>query len=227
MPKVLLLEDDQLACTMIQAWLESDNYTVDVAKTANDGLALLAIYQYDLLILDLKLPDKDGIEVLKEIRGRSVPTKVLILTGRREIDDKAEGFEAGADDYLTKPFEARELSMRLRALLRRPLEYQGDVLTIGELTLETGKLKASYKGENLSLSPREFALLEFLMRNPDRVFSQEALINHIWKFDADVSEGAVRTAMVRLRKKIMHESTGQSPIETVYGGGYKFNSNPK
>jgi len=225
MPKILLVEDDQLACTMIQAWLESDNYTVDIAKTANDGLALLQIHQYDVLILDLKLPDLDGIEVLKTIRGRSLPTKVLILTGRREIDDKEEGFEAGADDYLTKPFEARELTMRLKALLRRPVEYLGDVLTIGELVLEVGKLKAQYRGEDLSLSPREFALLEFLMRNPDRVFSQEALINHIWKYDADVSEGAVRTAMVRLRKKIKHDNAGHSPIETVYGGGYKFNSN--
>lgn len=227
MPKILLIEDDPVACNMIQAWLESDHFTVDLAQKGKDGLALLFLYQYDVVILDLALPDLDGIDLLKELRNRSKETKVLILTGRRDIDDKEIGFAAGADDYLTKPFEARELSMRLKALMRRPSDYFGDVLVSGDLKLEIGTLKATYKGEDLSLSPREFALLEFLMRNPDRVFSQEALIDHIWKYDADVSEGAVRTAMVRLRKKISQDGTRYSPIETVYGGGYKFSSERK
>jgi DNA-binding response OmpR family regulator len=227
MAKVLLIEDDLLACGMIQAWLESESYTVDVAKNGRDGLELLLTYQYELIILDLALPDLDGIDILKQIRARSINTKVLVLTGRTTMADKEVGFESGADDYLTKPFEARELSMRLKALLRRPSTYQETVLAQGDLALEIGALRATLKGKDLALSPREFALLEFLMRNPNRVFSREDLINHIWKYDADVSEGAVRTAMVRLRKKLSSDGGKQCPIHTVYGGGYKFDLKPQ
>jgi DNA-binding response OmpR family regulator len=218
--KILVVEDEKPVSEVIHEWLTMEHHAVEVIDDGQEALNRLKVYSYDLIVLDLNLPGVPGIELLRSFRARGGTTPVLLLTGKGAIDDKERGLDAGADDYLTKPFHGRELSARIRALLRRPSNVVGDVLHFGEITLDRGSYKATLQGKDLKLVPSEFALLEFLMRNPNRVFSPEELLNKVWADDSEATVGAVTTCVKRLRKKIDIDDA-PSIICTVHGVGYK------
>jgi len=218
--KVLIVEDDVSLGKMIRDWLVMEHHKVEIVTDGAEAQNMLKVYEYDILILDWELPHVTGIEILKEFRSRGGTTPVLVLTGKGTIDDKETGFDAGADDYLTKPFHGKELTARLRALLRRPEGYVGDLLKFAHLTLDHQNFQVMKAGEEIRLLPKEFALLEFLMRNPNRVFAAEALLNRVWVTESEATVDALTTCIKRLRKKIDVE--GQpSIIRTIHGVGYR------
>jgi DNA-binding response OmpR family regulator len=220
MAKILLVEDDTGLCRMVKDWLTLEHHNLEIANDGKDGLEKLRFYKYDLVILDWTLPEMTGIEVLKEIRRLGLSTPVIMLTGRNTVPDKEVGFDAGADDYLTKPFHMKELSARLRALLRRPAAMVDEVLDFGDLRVDRGTYKVTKGGAEVKLLPTEYALLEFLMRHPNQVFTQEALLNRVWSSESDATANALTTCIKRLRKKIDSQDQ-ESIIKTVYGVGYK------
>ncbi len=225
MPKVLVIEDDAGLNRMIREWLVfSERHTVEYAEDGNQGLDKLLFTEYDAIVLDWELPGRSGIEVLKEYRSSGGKAPVLMLTGKGGIVDKEAGFDAGADDYLTKPFHMKELSARLRALIRRAGGTVSNVLQLRDIALEPGAFKVTRAGREIQLLPREFALLEFFMRHPDQVFSADTLLSRVWSSDSDATVDAITTCIKRIRKKM--DSEGQtSIIKTVHGVGYKMESN--
>lgn len=223
MSKILLVEDDPEISYTMSVWLKRENYSLEVAGTGPDGLERLLVCSYDIVILDLSLPGMGGLEVLKQYRNSGGVTPVLILTGKSQIADKAIGLDTGADDYLTKPFDFRELSARLRALLRRaPVERVSNIITIRNLELDLASREVRKNGVCLDIAPREFGLLEFLMQHPDQIFSVEALIERVWEADAEASTESVRSAFKRLRQKI--DDDDDSIIETLPKIGYRLRS---
>jgi len=218
--KILVVEDDTTLCKFIAEWLALDHHHSEIVNTGDEALSRLKAYEYDLVILDLELPNIAGMEILREFRKSGGTTPVLILTGLKKIEDKVSGFDAGADDYLTKPFHGNELRARLRALLRRAGNaYLEDILRSGDLTLDAMNYKVTKSGCEIRLRPKEFALLEFLMRHPGRVFQQEALLNRVWATESDATIDALTTCVRRLRQKIDDEGK-PSIIRTVHGVGY-------
>lgn len=220
MAKILVVDDDTLLANMIADFLRAQQYTIEVVYNGADAEELLSNYHYDAVVIDWGLPEKTGIEVVKKFRFEGGTSPVLMLTGRDTIDEKETGLDNGADDYLTKPFHMKELSARLRALLRRMAPSKKPTLEAGDLSLDPVAHKVTRGGEELSLHPREFALLEHLMRNPNQVFSAENLLDRVWKSDSSVGPEGVRASIKRLRKKVDVEGK-ESVIETVYGVGYK------
>lgn len=206
---------------MVKDWLTFEHHMVETADNGKDGLEKLQYYQYDVIVLDWELPEMTGIEICKQFRSAGGKTPVLMLTGKGTIVDKETGFEAGADDYLTKPFHMKELSVRLRALLRRAGgNLTGDELKYRDVVIEPANHRATKNGKDLQLLPKEFALLEFLMRHPSQVFSAEALLSRVWSSDSEATIDAVSTCIKRLRKKVDVEGE-TSIIKTVHGVGYK------
>ncbi len=220
MSKILLVEDDKDVISVVRDWLAMEQHLVDVVEDGKTALEQLAISEYDLVILDWGLPLVSGIEVLQQYRGRGGSTPILMLTGKGEVQEKAAGLDHGADDYLTKPFHMLELSARLRALLRRASGQTSNVLKIGPLELDHDTHHVVHGGEQVVLPPREFALLEFLMRHPNQVFSAEALLERVWHSDADIAPETVRACVKRLRKKLGMEAEN-SMIQTLHGVGYR------
>jgi two-component system OmpR family response regulator len=220
MAKILVVEDDGVLSERIKDWLVYEHHAVDVVTRGEEAVSRLRFYSYDLLILDRMLPDLDGVEVCKAFRASGGNAPILFLTAKSTIDNKEEGFEAGADDYLTKPFYIRELSARVKALLRRPHETQGDVFEVGYLKLDTMRAKVTRAGEVVHLLPKEYALLEFFMRHPSQVFSAEALLERVWPAESDLSPHSIRSYITRLRAKIDLDSE-ESMLKTVHGLGYK------
>ncbi len=224
MPKILVIEDDAGLNRMIREWLVFERNEVDYAENGKDGLEKLQCYEYDCVILDWELPEMSGIEVLQKFRSQGRPTPVLMLTGKGGITDKEQGFDSGADDYLVKPFHMKELSARLRALMRRMSINVSSVVEAKGIQLDSSKFKVKRGDEDIQLLPKEFALLEFLMRHADQVFSAETLLNRVWSADSDATIDAITTCIKRIRKKLDLE--GQpSVIKTVHGVGYKFDPN--
>lgn len=221
MAKILIVEDDPELSGVLQDWLVSEHHVVDTVDDGTEADQLLRHYAFDLVVLDWDLPGMLGVEVCRQFRSRGGSTPILMLTGKGEIKDKTTGLDAGADDYLTKPFHPDELSARVRALLRRPAPVTAtNELKAGDLVLEPGTYRVMRAGKDIRLLPKEFALLEFLMRHPNVVFSAEALIDRVWSSDSDASPDTVRTNIKRLRQKI--DTEGQRPmIATVHGVGYK------
>jgi len=223
MAKILVVEDDESLSRMVSEWLIGEHHTVECSFDGADALEKLQFYDFELIILDLNLPSMGGIKILQAFRASGKQTPVLILTGQDKIEDKEIGLDSGADDYLTKPFHMKELSARVRAVLRRPTNYVGDKLASGALELDPGNHSVKVDGNEISLLPKEFALLEFLMRHPDQVFSADALLNRVWSSASDSSIDALTTCVKRLRKKI--DKDGQpSFIKTVHGVGYKLHT---
>jgi DNA-binding response OmpR family regulator len=218
--KILLVEDDQGLCRMIRDWLTMEKHNLEIISDGKEALERLKYYQFDLVILDWELPGMHGPEILKEFRDAGKTTPVIMLTGKSTIENKEAGFGAGADDYLTKPFAMKELSVRLRALLRRPGSFTGNVITMGNFVLDQANFKLTKNGSEVKLLPREFALMEFFMRHPKQVFSADALLNRVWASDSDSSSDALTTCIKRLRKKLDDEGK-PSIITTVHGVGYK------
>ncbi len=219
--RVLIIEDEHKIARALQKALVQETYAVDVSFTGDDGLAMATTEPYDVMIIDRMLPGGiDGLAIVKELRSLKIHTPVLLLTAMGTTQDKTDGLDGGADDYLAKPFALEELLARVRALLRRPSEQLPTELTVGDLTLDTVAFSVKRAGKNISLTSKEFALLEFMMRNPGRPLSKETIINHVWDYDADILPNTVEVYIKYVRAKI--ESGGQAPlIHTVRGFGYK------
>lgn len=221
MAKVLLVEDDADTGATIKDLLVLDSHTVEVVDTGSEASNRLGQYDYDLIVLDWELPDKTGVEVLKEYRSSRGKTPVLMLTGRSDFTDKEIGLDTGADDYLTKPFHPREFSARVRALLRRPKVVESESLDLAGISLDTRTRMVQFNGKQLDLRPKEYALLEFLMRHPNETFSPETLLKRIWSSESEATESTVYSFMSLLRKKLNEEGSPEV-IKTVYGRGYRF-----
>lgn len=219
MAKLLVVEDDSNLADSVCEMLKAENHTVEHAPNGAEASTLLAISAYELIVLDLGLPDKDGVEILKDYRNRGGEGKVIILTGRGKIEEKELGLDSGADDYLTKPFHVKELAARVRALLRRPEGIHGDVLKTADYEMNAKTFTFTKNGNEIALTKREFALLEFLMRHPNQVFSAEAIIARVWQSDTEASTDAVKVYVNRLRNKLGNNLNAE--IKTVYGVGYK------
>lgn len=220
MAKVLLVEDDGRLSDLITDWLHGENYVVELASNGIDGLEKLQFYKYDVVILDWNLPGLNGIEVCQKYRESGGSAPVLMLTVRAAVDEKAKGLDTGADDYLAKPFHLKELSARLRALLRRPPTTQRNLLIAGDLVVDRTAHKVTLKGKEIELATKEFLLLEFLMRYPNEVFSKEAIMDRVWPSESDASADTVRIYIMRLRDKIPQDDQ-PFRIKTVHGSGYK------
>jgi OmpR-family two-component system manganese-sensing response regulator len=219
MSKILVVEDDATLASTLRRILLVDHNLVDVANEGDEALAYILSNNYDLIILDWELPNRSGVEVCQTFRNRGGTAPVLFLTGKAHIEDKEKGFAVGGDDYLTKPFEMRELTARVNALLRRPQSLVGKTLKVGNLELDTRKFRLMRDGVAINLVPQEFALLEFLMKHPDELYSWEALAARVWPTDSESSAEAVRQCVSRLRRKIDVEGK-PSLIRTVSGAGY-------
>jgi len=218
MSKILLIDDDTELSDKVRDWLVSENQNVEVAATGEDGLQLLSGFQFDLVVLDWNMPGKSGLEVLKEYRGQGGKAPIIFLTGEGAMDNKLEALDAGADDYMTKPFDVRELSARIKGILRRPTELQTE-LRAGDVVLQVESRTLICGDTRLSLRSRECALLEYLMRHPNRTYSGKALLESVWPSDSESSEDSVRTCMRILRNKL--GSIGKDNlIKTVLGSGY-------
>lgn len=224
MSKILIVEDEVALAEKIREWLVHEKYVVEVSHDGKDALALLKTYSYDVVVLDWQLPGLEGIEICRQFRAHGGITPVIFLTGKDTIPDKEAGLDSGADDYLTKPFHVRELSARIRACLRRPGHVQAEVLTVGDLSLETKTLKVFKADKPIALQPKELALLEYLMRHPAEVFSAKALLDKVWNADSNASEDTIRTYMKTLRRKITAEGE-ECLIKTIHGLGYKIEAN--
>lgn len=221
MAKILVVEDDRKLAEVVVAYLEYQNHTVEHCPDGSDALRLLQSFEYDVIILDVSLPGKDGFEICRSYRNsRRGTAYVLILTGKNSTRDKSTGFDSGADDYLVKPFDLEELSSRIKAMLRRPRALTPDVLTYQDLLLEPDSGRLTKNGKQIQLPKTEFALLEFLMRHPGQVFSPDALLQRVWTSSSDRSPLTIRTCVTKLRSKI--DTEGESSlIENVHGFGYK------
>ncbi|MBD2078868.1 response regulator [Leptolyngbya sp. FACHB-17] len=219
--RILVIEDDRLTAETLATILTAHHYAIEVATTGKAGLALLNSFEYDLLILDIGLPDLDGIEVCRRIRSIPAQLPILLLTAYQGYHDRALGLDAGADDYLVKPFDEEELMARIRALLRRGNAASSPLLEWNDLQLDPSTCEVQYRSHPLILTPKEYALLELFLRNGRRVFSCGSIIEHLWAFEDAPSEEAVRTHIKGLRQKL--KSAGAPPdfIETVYGIGYR------
>lgn len=218
--RILVVEDERLLCDGIAEDLELEKYTVDRCYDGADAHERLFVEPYDLVILDLNLPGMDGLELLRRIRSERPELRVLILSARAQLSDKVAGLDLGADDYLTKPFDLEELEARVRTLLRREFVQRAPLVQAGALDLDTVAREISVRGDPLSLTPREFAILEQLMLCQGRWLSQEALMEHIWEADANPFSNAVRMHISSLRKKL-RERLGYDPIQTKIGQGYR------
>lgn len=223
MTKILLVEDDKNMANTVEDWLKTQQYEIDVAYDGEDGAERLLFYQYDAVILDWTLPNKSGLQVCQEFRSRGGKTPILMLTGKDAVEDKEVGLDSGADDYLTKPFHLRELTARIKALLRRPVVVVADLISACGIDLDTKARRVRRGGVDLNLAPLEYKLLEFLMRNPNEVFAPEALLNRVWPNDSDASNETVRTCIKKLRKKVDIEGA-DSVITNLPGVGYRFDS---
>jgi DNA-binding response OmpR family regulator len=224
--RILLIEDEHKIANALKKGLEQEAYAVDVVYEGKLGTARALRGKYDLLILDRMLPGvADGLDILQAIRRAGLHQPVLILTARDATSDRVEGLDGGADDYLIKPFSFEELLARVRALLRRPNSELGTTLKVADLELEPSKFIVRRAGQVITLSNKEFALLEFLMRNPDRILSKDQIIQHVWDFDADILPNTVEAFIASLRQKV-DRPFNPPLIHTVRGFGYKFTPTP-
>lgn len=217
--RILVVEDEKKVASFIKKGLEEEYYSVDVAFDGKEGLKLALSEEYDLIILDLMLPFKDGLSILKELRAEKIFTPVLILTARDTIQDKVTGLDSGADDYLAKPFSFEELLARIRALLRRNSVDKNNILKAGDLKLDTQAHKAYRNDIEIQLTAKEYAILEYLMRNKNRVVSRTKISEHIYEFHFDPETNVIDVYINKLRNKV--DKGFEKPIiHTVRGVGY-------
>jgi DNA-binding response OmpR family regulator len=218
--RILLVEDDRAVASFVKKGLECEQYAVDVSGDGEDAKSLVGEVNFDLVILDLVLPKIDGLEVLKHIRSRNSSPPVLILSGRARVEDRVKGLDLGADDYITKPFSFSELSARVRALLRRNPATVGIVLRVEDLELDRAERLVRRAGRRIDLTPREFALLEYLMRNAGRAVTRAMIIEHVWNFSFDTMTNVVDVYINYLRKKV-DQDFERKLIHTVRNVGYE------
>ena len=219
--RILVIEDDPIISQLIETILEQQKYAVDFATDGQMGLDSIEAYEYDAILLDLSLPKKDGIGVCQQLRSQGNTVPILLLTGLDSPADRARGLDAGADDYLGKPFDPQELLARIRALLRRSHQPSTPILTWGDLHLDPVSATVTYSDKLVPVTPKEYALLELFLRNSKRVFSCDAILDHLWSYGDTPSEEAIRTHIKGLRHKLKQAGAAADLIETVYGIGYR------
>lgn len=223
--RILVIEDNHRLSNSLAASLAHEGYSVDCAYDGQEGQDLAEITSYDLILLDILLPKKDGLEVCRDLRRRRVHTPILLLTARDSIDDRVQGLDCGADDYLVKPFAMRELLARLRALLRRQQPAKQGRLEIGDLVVDPITHTVEREGRELDLTPREFALLEYLMYHPNQVVTRDMIEQHIWNYDFECESNVIDVYVRRVRRKIDDPFTVKL-LTTVRGVGYRLQAPP-
>lgn len=214
--KVLVVEDEHKIASSIKRGFEQENWATDLAFDGEEGYDMASSEDYDVLVLDLMLPKMDGVTITKKLREGKNHTPILMLTAKGELSDKVDGLNAGADDYLVKPFAFEELLARVKALARRPAEVKSQKLKVKKLELDPDSFEVKKEGKQVELSRKEFALLEYLMRNVGKVVSKDNIISHVWDYEADILPNTVEVFIGYLRDKI-----GPDIIKTVRGFGYK------
>ena len=220
--RILVVEDEHKIANSIKKGMELEGFAVDITYDGIEGYDMASSEEYDVIILDLMLPGMDGVTLCKKLREERKHTPILMLTARGQIQDKVTGLNSGADDYLVKPFAFEELLARVRALTRRPQSGGNIILKTKDLILNTVTYEVKRSGEKISLSRKEFSLLEYLMRNPDKIISKDQIIGHVWDYDADILPNTVEVYIGYLRKKIDLAFPNSTPlIHTVRGFGYK------
>lgn len=217
--RILIIEDEKEVADLVRRVLREESYAVDVARDGHAGKDLALAEAYDLIILDIMLPKQDGLTLLAELRQQNVHTPVLLLTARDAIGDRVKGLDAGADDYLGKPFAMAELRARVRALLRRQLPNKSARLTAGELVLDTVAHEVRLRDTVLELTSREYAILEYLLRNKNRLLSKGMIAEHVWDYHFDSDLNLIEVYVGRLRQKLEHNDYPRL-IHTVRNGGY-------
>ena len=226
MAKILVAEDNHYTGMSVKLALENEKHTVELVNNGQDALNRLQAHKYAVAVIDIGLPEVSGYDVCRSYRAGDGRIPILILTGLSDIQNKEEGFGSGADDYLTKPFDVRELIMRVNALMRRPKDYQEQVISVRELVLNSRLRIAKLDDQLIDLRPKEFELLEFFMTNTNQFFKIEDLYQELWSSDSDSTEHAVRKCLSRLREKIHIKKKGSeehhSFIDNSKGMGYKF-----
>ena len=225
--KVLVVEDEHRIAQALKSGLVQEGYAVDLAYDGEDGLAAAESDEYDVIVMDVMMPGLSGVEVAEKLRDGGNHTPILMLTARSQSRDIITGLDAGADDYLTKPFSFDVLLARIRALLRRPTEALDSVLEADNLSLDPVKRRVTRGGDEIALSGKEYAILEYLLRNKGRILSKNNIISHVWDFDADVLPNNVEVFITYLRGKIDKPFAGARPlIQTVRGFGYVIKDEP-
>ncbi|MFA6004941.1 MAG: response regulator transcription factor [Patescibacteria group bacterium] len=220
--RILVVEDEHRIANSIKTGLQQEKYAVDICYSGDEGFDLASTEEYDAIILDLMLPGMDGLAICRNLRKSRIHTPILMLTAKGQIQDKVTGLDAGADDYLTKPFSFEELLARLRALVRRPRVALETVLSVGTLKLDPKAYTVTRSGNALSLSSKEFSLLEYLVRNQGKILTKDQIISHVWDYDADVLPNTVEVYIRNLRIKIDEPFKKEKPlIRTVRGFGYQ------
>ncbi|MDD3887713.1 MAG: response regulator transcription factor [Patescibacteria group bacterium] len=221
--RILVIEDDKKIALAIKKGLEQESYAVDVVyDTKDDKLGLALLINYDLIILDRMLPGiTDGLNICKKLREEGKKMPILILTAKDKINERVEGLDAGADDYLIKPFAFEELLARVKALLRRPNQALNQVLKVGDLSLDTQTFKVMRKNIEIKLSSTEFKLLEYLIRNKGRILTKDNIMEHVWDYDAEILPNTVEVFIGYLRNKIDKPFSNLAHIQTIRGFGYK------
>ena len=220
--RILVVEDEHMIANSIKKGLEQEKYAVDVAYNGTDGYDMASTEEYDVIILDRMLPGMEGVEICRSLRKENIHTPILLLTAKGQTQDKVQGLDAGADDYLTKPFSFEELLARIRALIRRPHTTVNSVITVGDLSLDSKTYLVQRGEKNIKVSSKEFSLLEYLMRHANTIVTKEQIISHVWDYDADILPNTVEVYIRNLRGKVdLPFKDRKALIHTVRGFGYK------
>ncbi len=220
--KVIIIDDDREILNFVKISLTNEGFSIDCSTNGKNGLELIKNNNYDIIILDLIIPDTNGEEICKEIRADGNTTPIMILSANQKIESKIQILNLGADDYITKPFSIEELKSRIRALLRRPGNIVSPIIKIGDIEINQHKQTASKSGKEIYLTRKEFLILEYLMSRPNAIVSKNEIMEHVWDSNANFFSKTIEMHIVNLRKKIGQNKKGQI-IKTVSGRGYKFN----
>jgi len=220
--KILIVEDEHRIATTLKKGLELEHYTVDTAFDGQEGYDLASSEDYDLIILDLMLPFKDGLSICADLRKEGNHTPVLMLTAKSQVEDKILGLDTGADDYLAKPFSFDELLARVKALLRRPHHLNSETLTFEDLSLNTTTFQVARKDKDISLTNKEYLLLKYFISHPNQILTKDQIISHVWDYSSDILPNTVEAFVKKLRQKIDKPFKSSPPlIHTIRGFGYK------
>lgn len=218
--RILVVDDDRKLCDVIKRGLKEESHAVDCVYNGADGEYYAENTPYDLIILDIMLPEKNGLDVCKSLRIKNINTSILMLTAKDTVEDRVKGLDTGADDYLVKPFVFSELSARVRALLRRQGESKATRLTVGDLVLDTSTREVWWQKKPMDLTTKEYAILEYMMYNSNTVITRTMIVEHVWNYDFDSISNLVDVYIRRIRLKIDIEK-GKHIIETIRGAGYR------
>jgi DNA-binding response OmpR family regulator len=219
--RVLLVEDDPGISEPLAADLRRQQHVVEIVENGMDGLEFATSGVYDVILLDIMLPGLDGLEICRRLRASKIDTMILMLTAKDTVQDKVTALDAGADDYVPKPFDLGELSARIRALGRRTSEERSPAVDHGALHLDPRSRSCTFRGKSLGLTPTEFIILETLMRNPSQVFMRAMLLDKVATFESGTGEGSIKTHITNIRRKIRSAGAKRDPVLNVYGAGYR------